>query len=177
VREPTQTGGAIMTIPSTIKTNPKSTSFSLESQDFNSGTKIPDELTCSGSNVSPALEWMNVPESVKSFAIFMDDPDAPRGSFTHWLIANIPAKTTTLKKGISTATTLPNGSIQGKNDFNTAGYRGPCPPPGKAHNYVIHLYAIDNILPLSDSFTKSEFESALEGHVISEAKITGSFGR
>lgn len=166
-----------MTTPTIVSTPTKPAIFSLESSDFVPGSRIPDELSCSGSDLSPTLTWKNAPDSVKSFAVFMDDPDAPSGSFTHWLIANIPATTTSLPKGVSSSAMLTDGSIQGKNSFGSTGYKGPCPPPGTVHNYVIHLYALDNTLPLSTAFTKADFESALVGHILSEAKLTGSFGR
>jgi hypothetical protein len=114
---------------------------------------------------------------VKSYALICDDPDAPGGTFTHWVLFNIPPGTTSLSEQVPTDEKLEGGAIQGKNDFDAIGYRGPCPPPGKPHHYHFHLFALDSTLDLDPGASRRQVLTAIEGHVLDEARLTGTFGR
>src|SRR2546425_10201022 len=115
--------------------------FSISSPSFQNGKDIPKKFTCDGDDVSPALSWMDPPQGSKSFALIADDPDAPRGTWTHWVLYDIPADVQELSAGIGHDESLRNGAKQGKNDFGNIGYGGPCPPSGAAHRYHFKLYA------------------------------------
>lgn len=149
----------------------------IKSASFKNGDFIPAKYTCKGEDISPPLEWVDIPESTKSFALISDDPDAPAGTWVHWVIYDIPAG----KKGLSEATkkdkVLEDGSKQGLNDFHRIGYGGPCPPPGSVHRYFFKLYALDADLDLKPGLTKNDLVNAIEGHVIEEASLLGKFKR
>jgi len=151
-------------------------SFVVESASFPQGGTIPKRYTCDADDVSPALTWANAPDRAQSFALIADDPDAPAGTWTHWIIWNIPPG-----KGLPEARpktdTLDDGSRQGRNDFKRIGYSGPCPPPGKAHRYFFRLYALNAKLDLKAGASRSELEHAIEGRVVAQAEWTGKYGR
>ncbi len=149
----------------------------LKSFSFREGTYIPKKYTCSGGNYSPSLEWSDVPSNTESFAIICDDPDAPGGVWVHWVIFNIPGNVTRLRENIPKVYQLPNGAIQGVNDFGRIGYGGPCPPPGRPHRYFFKLYALDTKLNLSGKVTKEELLSAMRGHVLDKACLMGFYSR
>lgn len=149
----------------------------LNSSAFENNQTIPDKYTCSGADVSPPLSWEDVPENTKSFALIADDPDAPMGTWVHWVIYNIPAEVRQLQEGIPTDETLDNGALQGRNDFRRIGYGGPCPPPGPAHHYYFKLYALDSMLELSSGATKSQVEDAMEGHILDKTELIGLYSR
>lgn len=142
----------------------------IESPAFKHGQPIPEKYTCMGSDVSPPLVFHDVPEGTKSFALIVDDPDAPMGIFVHWLVWNIPGNATKL----SEAAALSN---QGKNGFKEVRYRGPCPPPGGPHRYFFKLYALDSEISLPNGSLKKQLESAIEGHVLGKAELVGTFQR
>lgn len=144
----------------------------LTSTAFQYNGTIPAKHTCSGQNVSPALSWARVPAGTKSFAIIMDDKDARL--FTHWVIFNIPADTTSLPEAMSQ---LPPGAIEGMNGFDKIGYGGPCPPPGTPHNYRFMLYALDNTLNLQSGAEKAALLEKMTGHIIERAELVGVFKR
>ncbi|MBM3896911.1 MAG: YbhB/YbcL family Raf kinase inhibitor-like protein [Thaumarchaeota archaeon] len=148
----------------------------IESPAFKNGDRIASKYTCDGADISPELKWRDAPKNTKSFALISDDPDAPMGVFTHWIIFNIPPSEGTLKEGIETKPTLPNGSIQGKTDFGRIGYGGPCPPSG-THRYRFHIYALDTMLSLSAGSTKQQVLRAIQGHVLEEAETFGLYSR
>lgn len=152
-------------------------SFSLKSSAFSEGGVIPKQYTCDGADVSPALSWTGAPAGTQSFAMIVDDPDAPVGNWTHWVIWDIPAQTTGLSEGVPKDETLADGSRQGKNDFKRIGYGGPCPPPGKPHRYFFKMYALGAKLQLDAGASKSELERAMSGHVLAETKLMGKYGR
>jgi Raf kinase inhibitor-like YbhB/YbcL family protein len=141
----------------------------------NSGT-IPKKYTCDGPDLSPELSWAGTPAGTQSFALIVDDPDAPVGTWTHWIIWNIPPEGP-LQEDVAKTETLKNGARQGKNDFKRIGYGGPCPPPGKPHRYFFKLYALDTKLNVTAGASRNELESAMKGHVLSQAELMGRYGR
>jgi Raf kinase inhibitor-like YbhB/YbcL family protein len=160
-------------LPSVTVQGQARSSLQVRSSDFSDGGAIPRRFTCDGADVSPNLQWTAAPAGAKSFAIVMDDPDAS-ADFTHWLAYNIPPDISELAEGAS-AQAMPHGSAQGMNDFQTLGYGGPCPPPGKPHHYVFRLYALDIRLNLPPRAARKEVESAIEGHIVGEGRIVGIY--
>lgn len=153
-----------------------SQTFSLQSS-FKEGENIPSRFTCDGLNISPPLMWINAPPVTESFVIIMDDPDTPNGVFTHWVIFNLPNDILQLPEGIPQQGVLDNGGIQGVNGLRQMGYFGPCPPLGPSHTYRFHLYAVDIILPLESGASKQEILQAIEGHILADTELTGSYTR
>ncbi len=151
--------------------------FALRSTAYVDGADIPRKFTCEGPNVSPALQWDAPPAGTQSLAIVMDDPDAPSGTWVHWVLFNLPASTRELPEGLSKAAELKDGSKQGRNDFGRTGYEGPCPPHGPAHRYSLRLYALDTKLGLRAGSTKLDVEKAMRGHVLAQAELMGKYKR
>jgi Raf kinase inhibitor-like YbhB/YbcL family protein len=151
--------------------------FALRSRDFPDGANIPRTFTCEGEDRSPALEWSGAPAGTKAFTLIVDDPDAPAGTWVHWVIYNIPSATRALKGGMEKKEQLADGSLQGRNDFRKTGYNGPCPPPGKAHRYFFKLYALGTELTLAPGASKSEVEHAMEGHILARTEWMGRYQR
>ena len=151
--------------------------FTLTSPAFKEGDLIPKKFTCEGPDVSPQLRWNDPPKGTKSLALISDDPDAPVGTWVHWVIFNLPGETAELLEGVPTQETLPNGARQGLNDFKRVGYGGPCPPPGKPHRYYFKLYALDTPLNLKPRATKAQVIDAIKGHILGETQLMGRFGR
>jgi Raf kinase inhibitor-like YbhB/YbcL family protein len=153
--------------------------ISVSSEAFREGEKIPPEYTCDGSDVSPALSWAGLPAGTKSITLIMDDPDAPGGTFVHWVLYNIPPDTQKLPKGIPGDRTLPDGSVHGSTSFgrNKIGYGGPCPPPGNPHRYYFKVYSLDKRLPLAPGASKAEVEKAMSGHLLAKGEVMGKYGR
>ena len=149
----------------------------LESSDFAPGGFIPVRFTCKGGDVSPALRWTGPPGNTQAFALILEDPDAPGGTWTHWLLYNLPAAARALAEGVPKTGEISGGGRQGVNDFGNIGYGGPCPPPGKPHRYFFHLYALNAPLMLNAAAGKAEVRAALRGHVIAEAELMGRFKR
>lgn len=143
---------------------------------FKEGQPIPRAYTCAGVNVSPPLEWSGVPKAAKTIAIIVDDPDAPSGTWVHWVLYNVPADNIGFVENVPATETLKAGGFQGKNDFDKIGYGGPCPPSG-THRYFFKLYAVDAELPLKAAATKAELEKALEGHVVAQGQLIGTYSR
>ena len=154
-----------------------SMSFTLHSADFANGAEIPKQFTCSGEDRSPALEWKDAPAGTKSFALIADDPDAPAGTWVHWVIYNIPATATGLSGGVQKKDKLADGTLQGRNDFGKSGYNGPCPPPGKPHRYFFKLYALDEVLNVGTGLSKAGLERAMDKHTLGHAEWMGTFRR
>lgn len=144
---------------------------------FAAGAPIPARFTCKGENVSPPLAWSGAPAGTRSFALIVDDPDAPSGDWVHWILFNLPPGIERLDAGQPNNFKLSNGAIQGINDFGTAGYGGPCPPPGRPHRYVFHVYALDVVLDLKSAARKPELLRAMDGHVLASGELTGAFQR
>lgn len=149
----------------------------LTSRSFGNGGNIPKQFTRDGADVSPALEWTGGPAGAKSYALIADDPDAPAGTWVHWVLWNLPANAHDLREGVRTSAELENGARQGRNDFHKTGYGGPCPPPGKAHRYFFKLYALDTALKLDANATKDDLERAMQGHTLEQAEYMGRYGR
>lgn len=144
---------------------------------FTNGGAIPKKFTCDAADVSPQLSWSNPPAGIKSFALLVDDPDAPVGNWNHWAIWNLPANLRSLPEGISKHARLADGSEQGMNDFHKPGYNGPCPPPGKPHRYYFKLFALDTKLTLKGDAGKPELEAAMKGHVLAQTEWMGTYKR
>ena len=151
--------------------------FTLKSPSFQEGGEIPVTFTCDGKDVSPELSWAGAPKGTKSFALICDDPDAPVGTWVHWVIFNIPVTANGLPKGVPTTRELADGARQGINDFHRIGYGGPCPPKGPAHRYFFKLYALDTVLDISPGVTKEGLLKAMKGHVLGETKLMGTYRR
>lgn len=149
----------------------------LNSKAFQHEENIPVEYTCQGEDISPPLAWTEPPKGTQSYALIVDDPDAPDNVFTHWLVYNIPASVTELSEGLSTDAELPSGALQGKNDFGNTGYGGPCPPPGSPHRYRFNLYALDRTLDLEPATSKTQLLAAIEGHILEQYELTGLYQR
>lgn len=149
----------------------------LKSRSFQHGQTIPKKYTCDGPDISPQLEWDNVPDGTVSFAIIMEDPDAPSGTWVHWLVYDLPAETRALPEGLASTETLPRGGAQGRNDFGRVGYGGPCPPPGRPHRYFFRLYALNSRVNLPPGASKEELVRAMEGRIKDEAHLVGKYGR
>lgn len=154
----------------------------ITSPSFNNREKIPSKFTCDGGNINPELLIQNVPESAKSLALIMDDPDAVSGNFLHWMVWNIDPQTERIKQeskppGVPPSTGLAIGAIEGVNGAGKIGYIGPCPPDKKPHRYFFKLYALDATLGLGEETRKAELEAAIEGHVVDKAELVGIYER
>lgn len=148
----------------------------ITSSAFSEGEMIPTRHTCDGSDVSPDLAWSGVPDTAKSLALICDDPDAPMGTWVHWVLFNIPAGADGLPAEIPSIAALENGARHGKNDFRRLGYGGPC-PPGGTHRYFFKLYALDAELNLDSGITKAQLVQAMQGHILAEAQLMGKYKR
>jgi Raf kinase inhibitor-like YbhB/YbcL family protein len=148
----------------------------LKSAAFEAGNMVPSKYTCDGPDLSPPLTWSNVPPNTRSFALIADDPDAPRGTWVHWVLWNIPADVRSLEPDVPKQESLPNGAKQGMTDFRRVGYGGPCPPSG-THRYFFKLYALDATLNLPSSTTKRDLEQAMKGHILQQAELMGKYQR
>lgn len=159
------------------RNEPAQSSFRIESSAFKQGATIPNRYTCQGENVSPPLVWANPPAGARSFALIVEDPDAPAGTWIHWVVYNLPAQARAVDENTPKLAELPNGALQGMTSFGSVGYGGPCPPPGRAHRYFFRLYALDTVLDLKAGATKAGVLAALKGHILSEAQLMGRFKR
>ena len=151
--------------------------FTISSPSFQNDASIPKKFTCDGADVSPELHWSSPPAGTQSFALISDDPDAPVGTWTHWVLFDLPAETTSLPENVAKVDELPAGGRQGRNDFRKIGYGGPCPPPGKPHRYFFKLYALDKRLNLKPGASKQEVEQAMQGHILGRAELMGKYQR
>jgi Raf kinase inhibitor-like YbhB/YbcL family protein len=149
----------------------------LTSSAFRDGERVPVRHTCDGEDLSPPLGWTGVPVETRSFALISDDPDAPRGTWVHWLIWNLPADAVEIGEGVPPRPELPSGARQGLNDGGDLGYGGPCPPPGKPHRYFFRLYALDTALNLAPGVNRSDLEAAMAGHILGEGTIMAIYQR
>ena len=149
----------------------------LTSPAFMGGGTILQRHTCDGMDVSPALNWGDPPAGSAAFALICDDPDAPVGTWVHWVIYNIPDTARGLPEAVPDTPQLEDGAVQGLSDFKRIGYGGPCPPPGKPHRYFFKLYALDSPVKLPAGATKSELLKAMEGHILAEGQTMGTYGR
>ena len=150
--------------------------ITITSSVFAEGALIPKKYTCDAEDISPDLKWSGVPKEAKSLALICDDPDAPVGTWVHWVLFNIPADVTTLAAGVPSDPVLKNGARHGKNDFRKLGYGGPC-PPGGTHRYFFKIYALDTLLTLESGSTKAQLVAAMKGHLLAEGQLMGKYKR
>ncbi len=150
--------------------------ISASSSAFQQGGTIPAKYTCDGNDVSPPLKWTGVPEATKSLALISDDPDAPMGTWVHWVMWNIPPSAQELAENVTPKPELPDGSRQGISDFRRPGYGGPCPPSG-VHRYYFKIYALDTMLDLPSSTRKADLLKAMKGHILAEGQLMGKYSR
>jgi Raf kinase inhibitor-like YbhB/YbcL family protein len=153
----------------------------IESQAFASGGTIPKLYTCDGKDVSPPLTWSGIPENARSLALICEDPDAPRGTWTHWVLFDLPANVGGLGEGVPaqervTVAAAGETAVQGKNDFGMTGYGGPCPPSG-SHRYFFRIYALDTELGLGPKTTRQDLLRSIKGHVLAEGELMGTYSR
>ena len=151
--------------------------ISISSEAFKDGGTIPAVYTCDGRNISPALTWSGILAGTKSIALIMDDPDAPSGTFVHWVMFNIPPDARGLPEAVPDNKTLEDGSRQGETDSGRVGYHRPCPPPGKPHRYYFKVYALDTKLDLPAGVTKADVEKAMDRHILAKGELMGRYGR
>lgn len=150
--------------------------ISLSSSAFGTMETIPAEFTCDGKDISPPLAWSGLPSGTKSVVLICDDPDAPVGTWVHWVCYNMPPSSTGLPQNIPKTEKIPSGGLQGITDFKRVGYGGPCPPSG-THRYFFKLYALDRLLDLAAGKSKKEVEQAMKGHILGEAQLIGTYAR
>jgi Raf kinase inhibitor-like YbhB/YbcL family protein len=153
------------------------TSLTITSTAFASGAAIPAQYTCDGNDISPPLQWSGVPQGTQSLALILDDPDAPGGTFVHWVLFSMPATTTGLAEGSAPGGALPAGSVEGINDFGNLSYGGPCPPPGSNHRYYFRLYALDTALTLAAGVSRNEVDQAMTGRILAQTELMGTYAR
>ncbi len=151
--------------------------FDLKSSAFTAEDSIPKKHTCDGPDLSPALAWGQPPAGTQSLGLIMDDPDAPVGTWVHWVLYDLPATARELPEGVPKQEELSNGARQGRNDFRRIGYGGPCPPPGGPHRYFFKLYALDTKTNLKPGATKAELEKAMQGHILGKTELMGRYKR
>jgi Raf kinase inhibitor-like YbhB/YbcL family protein len=149
-------------------------SLKLTSRAFENEGTIPDKYSKEGGNISPPLSWTGVPDETRSLALIVDDPDAPSGTFVHWLVYGIRPGTTELKEHLNAVAELPDGVRQGRNGFGDLGYGGPQPPSG-THRYFFHLYALDTDSDISGGLVREELEGVIQGHILEEAQLMGRY--
>lgn len=152
-------------------------SLQLKTAAFQPGGDVPAAFTCDGRDVSPALEWSDPPKGTQSFALIMDDPDAPGGTWVHWVLYDLPSTAHDLTEAVPARGELPSGARQGRNDFRRIGYSGPCPPRGPAHRYYFRLFALDAKLNLGAGITRADLDRAMGGHILGQAEVMGRYRR
>jgi Raf kinase inhibitor-like YbhB/YbcL family protein len=155
----------------------QSAKLAVISSAFDQGHPIPVKYTCRGEDVSPPIKWEGAPANTKSFALICDDPDAPGGTWVHWVIYNHPSDAPSLPENTAKSETLPNGAAQGRNSFQNIGYGGPCPPSGKAHRYFFKVYALDTLLTLDSRPDKEKLLAAMKGHILAQGQLMGTYQR
>lgn len=149
----------------------------LKSPAFKEGEMIPVKYTCDDADVSPALSWSEPPEATRELVLICDDPDAPIGTWDHWVLYGLPADTAGLPEGVPKTKEIESGGVHGKNSWGNLGYGGPCPPKGSAHRYFFRLYAIDTKLDLKPGASKKEVLNAIEGHILAKGELMGKYAR
>lgn len=154
----------------------KKMAIRITSSAFTEGGMIPRQYTCDGEDISPPLAWTGFPEGTKSLALICDDPDAPVGTWVHWVLFNIPPSTKDLPASVPPKETLDNGAKHGTNDFRKLGYGGPC-PPGGTHRYYFKLYALDAETSSEAGITKAQLLKDMEGHILAEGQLMGRYKR
>jgi len=158
-----------------MSTDSSTAQIRLTSAAFAYGDKIPVRFTCEGDDVSPPLQWSGAPVETRGFALIMDDPDAPRGTWVHWVLFNLTGETVELTPAVPTLPELPSGARHGRNTAGDMAYAGPCPPPGKPHRYFFRLYALDIMLGLRPGATREELEQAMDQHILGQGTLMGTY--
>jgi Raf kinase inhibitor-like YbhB/YbcL family protein len=170
--------GCLVAAGGADKPNPqKVMNLQITSTAFSEGQTIPAKYSCEGSDASPPLKWTNAPANTKSFALIADDPDAPAGTWVHWVLYDLPPNTTGLPEDVAKTQFIAGNAKQGLNSWPRLGYGGPCPPPGKPHRYFFKLYALDATLDLKPGATKKDVEAAMKGHILAEGQLMGTYQR
>jgi len=154
-----------------------STSLTLTTKAFQANGPIPQPYSCEGPDISPELDWSNAPAKTRSFALILEDPDAPGGTWVHWVVYDLPAGAHHLQAGIPRRDDIEGGGRQGDNDFGRVGYNGPCPPPGPPHRYFFRLYSLDTVLNLRGRVQKIAAEQGMKGHVLAQTELMGTYQR
>jgi Raf kinase inhibitor-like YbhB/YbcL family protein len=170
MRKPITSGAVVILLAAIASFAAGGARMKITSSAFQEGGNIPSRFTCDGSDTSPPLQITGIPSEAKSLVLIADDPDAPGGLFTHWLVWNIPPQTNSIAEG-----SAPKG-VQGTNDFGKSGYRGPCPPPG-THRYSFKIFALDRELDLHAGAKRSQLDAAMKGHAIAEGELVGRYAR
>ena len=150
--------------------------FMLSSSAFAPGQPIPRKYSCDGQDISPPLSWGEPPQNTRSLALIADDPDAPGGTFAHWVLYAVPSHSRALPEGVAKAEKLADASLHGKNSWGRLGYGGPC-PPGGTHRYFFKLYALDSVLGLPAGASKQRLLEAMQGHIVGQAELMGTYSR
>ena len=151
--------------------------ITITSPAFTQGSPIPAKYTCDGQDVSPPLKWSGMPAGTLGLVLICDDPDAPAGTWVHWILYNLPPMPTELTERVPAEEVLTEGTRQGLNDFKRVGYGGPCPPQGKPHRYSFKLYALDVELDLKPKASKAQVVAAMQGHILAEGELMGTYQR
>ena len=170
MRKPIISGAVVILLAVIASFAAEGARMKITSSAFQEGGNIPSKFTCDGSDTSPPLQITGVPSEAKSLVLIADDPDAPSGLFTHWLVWNIPPQTNSISEG-----SAPKG-VHGTNDFGKSGYKGPCPPPG-THRYSFKIFALDRELDLRGGAKRSQVDAAMKGHVIAQGELVGRYAR
>lgn len=150
-------------------------SIQFTSPSFDDGQDIPAVHACDGRNISPALKWSGAPKETRSYALICEDPDAPGGTWVHWVIYGLPASVTELPENVPPVEIPPVGGMHGINSFSHLGYGGPCPPPGKPHHYYFRIYALDGDIGLKPKASRADLDKAMKGHIQAEGKLMGTY--
>lgn len=165
-----------LSLPAIATAASRQVTSSFTSSAFVAGGAIPAKYTCDGEGTSPPLEWGQPPTGTESLALVVDDPDAPNGTFVHWVIYDLPPDARGLPEGAPADERLPDGSLNGKNSVNQLGYMGPCPPSG-THHYQFNLYALDAKLDAAAGWSKDQLLAAMQGHILAQAELVGLYGK
>ena len=163
--------------PPALAAQPPSGGLELKTAAFPPGGAIPKQFTCDGPDMSPALSWTEPPPRTQSFVLIVDDPDAPAGTWVHWVVYNLPASARQIPEHALSGDAVQGAGLPGVNDFHRAGYGGPCPPPGKPHRYFFRLYALDIELAVKPKASRKDVDQAMRGHVLAHAELMGTYGR
>jgi Raf kinase inhibitor-like YbhB/YbcL family protein len=169
--------GALLLAPALLLLAANEAKLEIKSSAFQNGADIPRKYSCDGMDVSPALTWQAAPANAKAFALIADDPDAPGGTWVHWVIYDLPGETSQIAESVPASETLANGAKQGVNDFRKVGYGGPCPPPGPSHRYFFKLYALAAPTNLKPRATKQQLLDAMKGHILADAELMSRYQR
>lgn len=170
------TADAAQKTVSKIRGGAKKMEITIKSTSFEDGAMIPKKYTCDGDNVSPPLSWTSGPATTKTYAIICDDPDAPFGTWVHWVIFNIPANVKELPENVAKFKLLANGAVQGWDSAHQLGYQGPCPPSG-THRYIFRIFALDVRMRLPPGSSAAELQKNIEGHILAKGQLTGRYKR